>query len=394
MKKLKNFLKTTATNKMVWIAFVVGMLIIIFTSAIVGTINYAKTKSTLANANIDEQQKNIIEQENLTDTSKMSEEQLQKLNEEEIKEKEQKEKEEKNTTTTNKVKNKYYIKVNYGAQVVTVYTYDKNGNYTKPVKAFVCSTGAATPTSRVYRLSWKATWGKLFGNVWGHYCYQIVGDILFHSVPYLQAKNDTLVSAYYDRLGTKDSMGCIRLTTADAKWIYDNCATGTQVEFYSSSNPGPLGKPTAKKVSNAPGDLKNWDPTDPDPKNPWKTYKEENEEPVQNTTNNEITNNENVNNANNNEMNNQEQNTQIENNTSENNQNQNNSNEENQDSNDSSENNTEENNKPTENPNEGSSIETKPDENYEAINEQDKNQSTKEDETLPEDPQQKEPSGS
>ena len=55
MKELKNFLKITATNKMVWIAFVVGMLIIIFTSAIVGTINYAKTKSTLANANIDEQ---------------------------------------------------------------------------------------------------------------------------------------------------------------------------------------------------------------------------------------------------------------------------------------------------------------------------------------------------
>lgn len=53
MKELKNFLKITATNKMVWIAFVVGMLIIIFTSAIVGTINYVKTKSTLANANID-----------------------------------------------------------------------------------------------------------------------------------------------------------------------------------------------------------------------------------------------------------------------------------------------------------------------------------------------------
>lgn len=47
------------------------------------------------------------------------------------------------------------------------------------------------------------------------------------------------------------------------------------VEFYSSSDPGPLGKPTARKISNAPGNLKNWDPTDPDTNNPWKNYKQE-----------------------------------------------------------------------------------------------------------------------
>ena len=48
-----------------------------------------------------------------------------------------------------------------------------------------------------------------------------------------------------------------------------NCENGTKVEFYSSSNPGPLGKPTVKKISNAEGELKNWDPTDPDNDNPW-----------------------------------------------------------------------------------------------------------------------------
>ena len=47
------------------------------------------------------------------------------------------------------------------------------------------------------------------------------------------------------------------------------------VEFYSSSDPGPLGKPSAKKISNAEGELKNWDPTDPNPNNPWKNYKEQ-----------------------------------------------------------------------------------------------------------------------
>ena len=46
--------------------------------------------------------------------------------------------EEKNTAT-------YYIKVNYTANVVTIYTKDSSGQYTKPVKAMVCSTGTATP---------------------------------------------------------------------------------------------------------------------------------------------------------------------------------------------------------------------------------------------------------
>lgn len=278
MEKLK---KIKLSNQMKWM-ILVGVILVTFAILSVGhIIDYAKAASAMAKTDITQNEvpEEVIEQANLVDTSKLSAEELKKLNEEELKkaEKKKKQEEEKNNKTTNKttkpVQNKYYIKVNYGAQVVTIYTYDKDGKYTVPVKACVCSTGTATPTSGVYGISWKATWGKLFGNVWGQYCTQIVGDILFHSVPYKQNRKNTLVSAYYDRLGTKDSMGCIRLTTIDALWIFNNCASGTKVEFYSSSNPGPLGKPTAKKVSNAPGKLKNWDPTDPDPSNPWRTYK-------------------------------------------------------------------------------------------------------------------------
>ena len=49
--------------------------------------------------------------------------------------------------------------------------------------------------------------------------------------------------------GTAASMGCVRMTVEDAKWIYDNCKSGTTVEFYSSENPGPLGKPEAMKIT-------------------------------------------------------------------------------------------------------------------------------------------------
>ena len=197
--------------------------------------------------------------------------------------------------TTNKNNNKkavkeipYYIKVNYTQNVVTIYGKDENGNYTKPIKAMLCSTGSATPTSGTYSISSKYTWLPLFGGVYGQYSTRIVGHILFHSVPY-QIKGDKGSLEYweYDKLGTSASAGCIRLTVQDAKWIYNNCTSGTKVEFYADSNPGPLGKPTAQKISSEVA-VRDWDPTDPDSNNPWKTYKKENTQ--NNNTNNSVTN--------------------------------------------------------------------------------------------------------
>lgn len=167
----------------------------------------------------------------------------------------------------------YYIKVNIRANVVTIYKKDSVGKYTIPYKAMICSTGDATPTSGIYKISDKYTWRLLQGNVYGQYAVRITGHILFHSVPYSKKAKDTLEWWEYDKLGTSASLGCIRLTVQDAKWIYDNCEKGTEVEFYSDSNPGPLGKPTAKKISNYSDNAKKWDPTDPDTKNPWKTGK-------------------------------------------------------------------------------------------------------------------------
>lgn len=179
-----------------------------------------------------------------------------------------------NNKTTNSGK-KYYIKVNNSANVVTVYTQDENGEYTVPVKAMVCSTGTATPKSGKYGIKGRWEWLGLFGNVYGHYSTQIVGNILFHSVPYLEKYNPGSLEYWeYDKLGTSASMGCIRLTVRDARWIFNNVSSGTIVEFYSSSNPGPLGKPSAQKISGNET-CRNWDPTDSNPNNPWHSYKEE-----------------------------------------------------------------------------------------------------------------------
>ncbi len=165
-------------------------------------------------------------------------------------------------------KDAYYIKVNKKKNTVTVYKKDSKGKYTKPIKAMVCSTGAATPTGTYHTLA-KYRWRPLVHNVWGQYCTRITGSILFHSVWYYEKDPSTLSIKEFNRLGTKASAGCVRLSVKDTKWIYDNCGIGTKVTIYNSNNPGPLGKPKAIKIKNYP-----WDPTDvTNKKNPWNKKK-------------------------------------------------------------------------------------------------------------------------
>lgn len=167
----------------------------------------------------------------------------------------------------------YYLKVNRTQNVINVYTKDENGDYTVPYKVLLCSTGRATPKAgfKCKLPTYRRVWAGLLGGLVGQYGIQITGNILFHSVPYTAKRKNALEYWEYDKLGTKASAGCIRLTTIDAKWLYENCPTGTTVEFYEDENPGPLGKPTAMKISDSK-ELRGWDPTDPDPANPWIPY--------------------------------------------------------------------------------------------------------------------------
>ncbi len=162
----------------------------------------------------------------------------------------------------------YLIRVNRALNNVTVYERDENGVYSVPVRAMVCSTGRATPLG-TYRTSDKYEWRQLFGRVYGQYATRITGHILFHSVPYTRMRKNTLEYEEYNKLGTAASAGCVRLAVVDVKWIYDWCASGTRVIIYDDEkDPGPLGKPEAI-VIDAKDPNRGWDPTDPDPANPW-----------------------------------------------------------------------------------------------------------------------------
>ena len=180
----------------------------------------------------------------------------------------------------------YYLKVNTLCNTVTVYAKDSQGYHTVPIKAMVCSTGFDTPQNTIYTLRGKGKWEwlSLFGNVYGRFATQISGNILFHSVPYLRWEDKaSLKYAEYDKLGTSCSMGCIRLVLSDAIWIYVNKSSIAGVEFYSDSDPGPLGKPSAQLISSNEV-CRNWDPTDTDPANPWLSWKEPAETTTETTT--------------------------------------------------------------------------------------------------------------
>lgn len=163
----------------------------------------------------------------------------------------------------------YLIKVNRACNTITVYGKDENGKYTEPVKAMVCSVGRdARTVTGTFQTKEKYRWKELMNNVWGQYATRIVGGILFHSVYYYQNENPaSLATKEFNKLGTAASHGCIRLMVADAKWIYDNCSSGTTVVIYDDKkDPGPLGKPESIKI---PTTVR-WDPTDPSDLNPYK----------------------------------------------------------------------------------------------------------------------------
>ena len=155
-------------------------------------------------------------------------------------------------------------------QTVTVYEKDDEGNYTVPFKSMICSTGRDTPVG-FFHTTDQYDWRALVGGVYGQYATRIspTEGILFHSVPYYSAEKDQLETEEFNKLGTPASLGCVRLQIEDCKWIYDECPSGSPVVIYDGDeSTDPLGNPGFTPIDvNSPN--AGWDPTDPDPANPW-----------------------------------------------------------------------------------------------------------------------------
>ena len=164
-------------------------------------------------------------------------------------------------------KNPTRLIINIAKQRVVAFTYDANGQYTVPIYAMYCSTGAWGSPSPLgkFTISQQYRWHELNGKLWGQYCSRIVGGVLFHSVPYAQPDPTSLKTTYYNRLGNRASGGCIRLTTADAKWIFQHCAIGTEVHIIDEPN---WANYTTYISPQQLSSSAKWDPTDDNPNNP------------------------------------------------------------------------------------------------------------------------------
>lgn len=153
----------------------------------------------------------------------------------------------------------YLIKVYKWGNYAIVFAKDGDNGYIIPVRAMITSCGNATPTGD-YWTEAKYRWCTMVGGSQAQWCTQIVGDYLFHSVPYRTTDNTTLYTdLMYNWLGTTQSLGCIRLQCKDAKWVYDHCQVGTHVNIDPYVNEGPFDKPEFQQIPS----WHTWDPTDP-----------------------------------------------------------------------------------------------------------------------------------
>ena len=169
-----------------------------------------------------------------------------------------------------------------GSQSVVVFKAE-NGEWTEE-RVMICSTGRSkemTPRGSfaILRQYPYKKMGQIEGeNVYSQYASRITGSYLFHSVPIGGKKRQNqdngrrqMYVAYYEKLGTTASGGCIRLRCVDAYWVYMNCTVGTPITVTDDVGPTPPTPP--KLIYEEPYmDARHeygWDPSDPDPANPY-----------------------------------------------------------------------------------------------------------------------------
>lgn len=155
----------------------------------------------------------------------------------------------------------YLIRINKEMNCMTIYVQDGANGYIIPLKSFLTSCGDDTPLG-TFKTPEKYRWRLMIHDLYTQYATRLGSglSILMHSIIYDAPNPFSVWASTYNHMGVARSAGCIRLTTADSKWIYDHCPLGTTVEVYNSQIPGPYERPAIE--SEIPFE-QTWDPTDP-----------------------------------------------------------------------------------------------------------------------------------
>ncbi len=168
-----------------------------------------------------------------------------------------------------------------GSQSVVAFV-GKDGDWEEQ-RVMICSSGRKnhdTPTG-TYKITDRYTYKKLGttedSQCYGFYASRFRTHHLFHSVPISEKATKADQGHYmcnmhkYEKLGTVASDGCVRMTVADAKWIYEFSETGRVTVRVTRDNGPTPPKPPAViwEEPYTDKDGYGWDPTDPDPRNPY-----------------------------------------------------------------------------------------------------------------------------
>lgn len=121
---------------------------------------------------------------------------------------------------------KFEVDVSVSNQTISVY---KDG---KLIRSMICSTGLVgdqTPYGHFkiddyYGLNFYSDKYKEGGKYWVGF---IGAEYLFHSVP--TNKEGQIIESEAEKLGTRASHGCIRMSVYNARWFYDTIPQGSDV---------------------------------------------------------------------------------------------------------------------------------------------------------------------
>ncbi|MDR2504620.1 MAG: L,D-transpeptidase family protein [Oscillospiraceae bacterium] len=137
----------------------------------------------------------------------------------------------KETAAASSTGGKYYLLLRKSSNTLTVYIGDGSGGHTgEVVTAFTSSVGkSSTPTvSGKYTLSGRERW-HFFGKSYAPYAVRYSGSKYIHGPLYKEKSESTLIRSS-DDIGQNNTGGCLRMSLSAAKWVYDNCESGTILE--------------------------------------------------------------------------------------------------------------------------------------------------------------------
>ncbi|MDD3693692.1 MAG: Ig-like domain-containing protein [Oscillospiraceae bacterium] len=156
----------------------------------------------------------------------------------------------------------FYLYYEKDAFTISVYAPGDDGYYSYLVKIISCSRGRTvnmTPTG-IFKINKRKRWYQFsIGKYWTQYCIRYSGDIYLHGPLYRKMSGDTMHINEYNQIGTPSTSGCLAMTTADIKWIWDNCPNGTTLEIVAGSPVGMVA-PAPQRI---PLDGPAIDPSDP-----------------------------------------------------------------------------------------------------------------------------------